>query len=126
MVSAQRQIHLVDQKVEWSQNPIRWKSQNISLNYRGNLIDIKFYSQGLQDTVVEIEQFKHTITNKGRTAFKHLPESFQYEEREWEIRLGWKEWEEMEIRGRDEIYPVKYGRIVVWINGDCVDDFPRI
>ena len=55
-----------------------------------------------------------------------MPESFQYEEREWEIRLGWKEWEEMELRGRDEYYPFKYGRIVVWINGDCVDDFPRI
>ena len=47
-------------------------------------------------------------------------EEFQYEERNWQLELGW------EILGRFEDSSRPDGKFVVWINGDRVDDFPKI
>ena len=48
-----------------------------------------------------------------------IVEDFQYEKRNWQLRIGW------EILTFHKNSYNSVGIFVVWINGDRVDDFPR-
>ena len=84
---------------------------NICLKKESDIVNISIgLSENLEHTEVNIEGWKHIIENKRGKKFKDLPETFRYEERNWDFELGWEESDK---------------RYLLWINSERTDLLPR-